>query len=313
MQDSPFIGHVVPGIGFFFLGLFLVFYIFLVVYPRFFKSFTLFGRWKGGPRYWMTVIVFYIGVATLIISIYGFIAYMIDIANKDTGTKIHRVLNMLGLPLAIAMMHDAWVYPKEKTLIREGFQRNFIKGEMDRDAYEAATDPLINKETMQYINDEIKTIEEGNVDKAPINVLVFTPPIIKGNQEYNVTWRYVLPLYCAMNAIIYYGHHHGEDGMAMSGEEEAHQPFFWTYLFATYAYGISQYLAVDQIQHFLFLVGSLLFVVLGCWYIVAGVVLYGGAFGINGATYGDATADYGIILLVISTVSVMAYTIIIKL
>jgi hypothetical protein len=267
---------------------------------------------------------------------------MVDVANKDTGTKIHRVLNMLGLPLGIAMMCDAWKFPPsakelennprlangDKNLKRENGKRQLLRQELNTYGNNENQLSLLNPEAREVIDNEVNDIEDAkirrrstsssqksvvdfNAESAVIpetKVLVFVAPVINGNQEYNVTWRYILPLYCAMNAILYYGHHHGEEGeMTMTKEEEAHQPFFWSYFFATYAYGISQYLAIDQIQHFLFLVGSLLFVVLGCWYIVAAVVLYGGAFGVNGATYGDTAADYGIILLVISTVAVMAY------
>jgi hypothetical protein len=88
IQTSPFVGHLVPGIGYVLFGLILM-------------------QW-----YLNKSIYFYrriMGVILLLIVVYAIIALMVDMFHiKDTSTKFHRVLTMAIFPLAITLCveHD---------------------------------------------------------------------------------------------------------------------------------------------------------------------------------------------------------------
>jgi F0F1-type ATP synthase membrane subunit b/b'/membrane protein implicated in regulation of membrane protease activity len=185
----------------------------------------------------MNFYIKWIGIITILIIIVVFILWMVDVANNNGKTKIHRVLTLTGLPLGISMYYSA------------------------------------------------------------------------DNTTHELLWRYVLVFYCIINAILYYGHKHPDASMSdmMTGEESAHQPFFWTFLLSSISFGFSQFLVGHYFVHILFAVGSWTFVVLGIWYIVAAGVLYGGAFGVDGVYYGDSTADYGIVLVVTLTIAVIVW------
>jgi hypothetical protein len=185
----------------------------------------------------MNFYIKWIGIITIIIIIVVFILWMVDVANNNGKTKIHRVLTLTGLPLGISMYYSA------------------------------------------------------------------------DNTTHELLWRYVLVFYCIINAILYYGHKHPDASMSdmMTGEESAHQPFFWTFLLSSISFGFSQFLVGHYFVHILFAVGCWTFVVLGIWYIVAAGVLYGGAFGVDGVYYGDSTADYGIVLVVTLTIAVIVW------
>ena len=60
--------------------------------------------------------------------------------------------------------------------------------------------------------------------------------------EESVLWREFLPVYCLMNAAMYYGHRHTPDGPSMdmpNGEEEAHNILCWLFSGAFLFFAIS--------------------------------------------------------------------------
>lgn len=147
-----------------------------------------------------------------------------------------------------------------------------------------------------------------------LSMMVFPLGMLMVRAEYdenNTRWKLFMPVFSWLNAMMYFGHQHHEDEDVMSNmptaEEQAHQFFFICYLLSGWLF-IFGFLFIyhKQLNTFFNAVACMFIVVVGIWYVVIAFVLYYGFFGRNGVNYNDSTADFGIVLLVTS--SVFAFT-----
>lgn len=96
VQPSPFVGHLIPGIAYFFFGLILL-------------------SWYINPPKSQHRIS--MGVVLVSVVLYAFIALMVDMFHlRDMSTKFHRVLTMSILPLAVTLLSEKDEFIKDKSM-----------------------------------------------------------------------------------------------------------------------------------------------------------------------------------------------------
>lgn len=143
-----------------------------------------------------------------------------------------------------------------------------------------------------------------------LTMLVFPLGLLMVQYD-DIRWKMFMPIFCFLNTILYYGHqHHEGEEASMSTmptpEEQAHNFFFVSFLLAGILYMVA-FLYKSELNTFFNGVASMLIVVVGVWYMVIAFTLYGGYYGLNGVNYDDATADFGIVLLVCSVAMITGW------
>lgn len=240
-----------------------------------FLYYIMFPQYPILPCYWRKEIhvIKLAGWLLIIIGVVCFILWMIDVGEGNNSTKIHRVLSIMVFPLGVTMIANPKTYYP--------YRRNKLKS--------------ISKEEIDYRKSKIDETLGQSLLRIEID-------------PETTLWEDFLPIYCFINAAGYYGHRHTSTMDIMpTGEEEGHNGLFVLFAFAGIFFGISRFLSILRAQTVLFVFGATSIFMVGIWYCVLAGVLYGGAFGINGATYYDATADFMIMMFAVSTFFILAY------
>lgn len=296
LQTDHLVGHILPGIGYILLGIVLLIY----VYDPDFLNEIKCLRKKNKPNNFKLIKI--TGYVLMIIGFVCFVLWMVDIGKGNYSTKIHRVLSCLVFPLGLTMI----IEPKPYIQFPKGKNINQIDA---KNAFKKVYKPTWNntdQETAATYYSKLLDTTNTKLDDAWERTMI---NVDLNPQSY--LWKEFLPIYCFMNALMYYGHRHTPEGNTMNmpnGEEEAHTILCWSFFAAFLFFGVSEYLAILRQQTVLFVFGSITFVIIGIWYCEIAGLLYGGRFGINGATYYDATSDFGITLLVTSIVMIIGYS-----
>jgi hypothetical protein len=269
LQTDHLIGHVLPGAAYLILGIVFLYYIrdpdSPTLPPYFSRCFRCCRI--GDNKEWVSIIKL-TGWFLIIIAFVCFVLWMVDLGNGNYNTKIHRVLSMMVLPLGIAMTYSDTRYTafqKTKDILKD-----VSKSKAQYDLNEGLLEDALSR---SYLN----------IQLHPVSSL----------------WKDFLPIYCFINAALYYNHHHSSMNMP-DAEEECHTILFWLFMGSGIFFGVSQFLAILREQTVLFVFGSITIFTIGIWYIEIAIILYGGYYGVNGANYGDAAADFGITILAVS-------------
>lgn len=212
-----------------------------------------------------------------------FVLWMVDLGQGINTTKLHYVLSVMVVPLGITMAYADQKYEQFKKT------KKIIRNNVNETA-ETQVESDIGYGYGKRVLEEAAGRTLLNIELHPVASL----------------WRDFLPIYCFINCIGWYDHHHISNIMPQ-GEADSYIILFWLYLGAGLLFGTSRFLAILYEQTVLFIFGSLVMFVIGIWFIYSGIVLYGGFYGVNGANYADAVGDFEIIVLIFSTMCIILY------